>query len=285
MLTRCPGCQTIFRIREDQLSMADGLAHCYRCEQVFNARENILAEPATEKPSQPTEAPEFAHQNSDIEHDTENRNPAETYQSAEVESTIEEIQKELEPSPLTTEQEAPIHTHSAPLSIDDLLAKPAKKRSPLTSLLWFLASITLLAAAVVQIAWFEREQVIAYPEGRMLLEQLCRYANCQVPQRRDLSLISITQRQITSHPGNMETLLVQLTIKNQASFNQPYPLLSLSLSTTDGALIARRSFSPAEYLPSGIDSNQLMPAGISQQIEMAIEDPGIGVTSFEFDFF
>jgi len=285
MLTRCPSCQTIFRIREDQLSMADGLAHCYRCEQVFNARENILEEPATKAPSQPTEEPSLSNQNNDIESDTENTNPTETYQSADIESTIEEIQKELEPSPLTAEPEASTHTSPAPLSIDDLLAKPTKKRSFFTSLLWLLASIALLAAAVVQLAWFEREKVIAYPEGRMLLEQLCRYANCQLPQQRDLSLITITQRQITSHPDNIEALLVQLTIKNQAPFSQPYPLLSLSLSTTDGVLIARRSFSPAEYLPSDIDPNLLMPSGFSQQIEMAIEDPGIGVTSFEFDFF
>ncbi len=286
MLTRCPSCQTIFRIREDQLTMADGLAHCYRCEQVFNARENILEEAAIEaapQDAQPTEEP-ASNQNNHIESDTEDACPTETYQSTHVESTIDDIQKELEPSPLTAEPETAAHAGSAPLSIDDLLATPTKKRTLFASLLWLLTSTTLLAVAALQLAWFEREKVIIYPEGRMLLEQLCHYANCQVPQRQDLTLIAITQRQIASHPDNIEALLAQLTIKNQASFSQPYPLLSLSLLTTDGLLIARRSFSPAEYLPSNSDPNQLMPPGFSQQIEMAIEDPGIGVTSFEFDF-
>jgi len=292
MLTRCPSCETIFRIREDQLTMANGLAHCYRCEQVFNARENILEESLTETPPQPShpiEEPPFAprDQHDDVETNEEEDQSAEAHQSTDVESTIEDIQKELDPEPLEPETETVTSTELAtvPLSIEDLLATPTKKRSIFATLFWLLASITLLAAATAQLAWFEREKVISYPEGRMLLEKLCHYAHCQVPQQRDLSLITITQRQITSHPDNAEALLAQLTIKNQAPFSQPYPILTLSLSTTDGLLIARRSFSPAQYLPSSHNHALLMSPGFSQQIKLEIEDPGIGVTSFEFDFF
>jgi len=295
MLTRCPSCQTVFRIREDQLTMADGLAHCYRCEKVFNARENILDEPPTNAPPQPaheTEEPTLSpsQQPDDvITNQEEDGEPAEPYQSANIESTIEDIQSELDPAPLTqdpeTEAEAFTHSDTASISIEELLATPAKKRNIFATLFWSLASITLLAAATVQLAWFEREKVIKYPEGRMLLEKVCLYAHCKVPQQRDLNLIIVTQRQITSHPSNIDALLAQLTIKNQAPFSQPYPILALSLSTTDGLLIARRSFSPNEYLPTIIDSGLLMSPGFSQRIELEIEDPGIGVTGFEFDFF
>ena len=272
--------------------MADGLAHCYRCEQVFNARENILEEPLTDTLSQPSYPTEYtplspSGQHDEVEADKENDKEIETYQSIHVESTIEDIQKELDPAPLASEPETEVSDHSdaAPISIEELLATPTKKRNIFATLFWLLASITLLAAATAQLAWFEREKVIKHPEGRMLLEKICLYAHCKVPQLRDLNLITITQRQITSHPANIDALLAQLTIKNQASFSQPYPILALSLSTTDGLLIARRSFPPASYLPPDIDSNLLMSPGFSQQIELEIEDPGIGVTGFEFDFF
>ncbi len=234
MLTRCPNCQTIFRIREDQLKMADGLAHCYRCEQVFNARENLSEtatgeEPATQKPT---------HTRSD----------------------------------------------TAPVSVKELLATPQKKRGFFATLLWLLACTALLATATLQLAWFERKELIKYPEGRMLLEKLCHYAHCQVPILRDPDLIQITQRQITSHPHKSDALLVQLTIKNQATFSQPYPILELSLSAVNDKLVARRSFSPAEYLAPATDPNQLMPPGVLQQIEIEIEDPGVAVTGFEFNF-
>ena len=234
MLTRCPHCQTIFRIREDQLNMADGLAHCYRCEQVFNARENLSETAVAEEPA--------------------------------------------------TQRSTPSPPDTTPISVEELLASPKKKRSFFATLFWLLACAALLAAATLQLAWFEREEAIKYPEGRMLLEKLCHYVHCQVPKLRNLNLIQITQRQITSHPHKNSALLVQLTIKNQAPFSQPYPILELSLSTTDEMLVARRSFSPAEYLEPATDHNRLMSPGMLQQIEIEIEDPGAAVTGFEFNF-
>ena len=279
MLTRCPNCHTIFRIREDQLKMADGLAHCYRCEQVFNARENLTETSTAARP--PSQQPTPASATFEGVH------TADTIQSTQVESAIAGIQREITPASLAqeTENTAPPHPDTPPLSIDELLAPPKKSRGFFATLFWLLASSALLAAAALQLAWFEREEVIKYPEGRMLLEKLCHYAKCQLPERRDLSLIKITQRQITSHPERHNALLVELTIQNQASFSQPYPILELSLSATDGALIARRSFSPAEYLDPVTASNRLMPPGIPRQIRIEIEDPGADVTGFEFNFF
>ncbi len=279
MLTRCPNCQTIFRIREDQLKMADGLAHCYRCEQVFDARENLSETATAARP--PTQAPTPSPPNPEAD------SIAGMLQSTQVESAIEGIQREINPAPLAqeTEDTPPSHADTPPLSIDELLAPPKKRKGFFATLFWLLACTALLAAAALQLAWFEREEVIKYPEGRMLLEKLCHYAQCQVPELRDPALIRITQRQITSHPERRNALLVELTIKNQAPFSQPYPILELSLSATDGALIARRSFSPAEYLDPATAANRLMPPGMPRQIRIEIEDPGANVTGFEFNFF
>ncbi len=274
MLTRCPNCQTIFRIREDQLKMADGLAHCYRCEQVFNAREHLSEIPAMTR-AEVRAAPSPA---------TEAGDTGGALPSAQVESAIADIQKGIDPAPLAQNGNngAPAPP-PPPLSLDELLAPPKKRRSLLATLFWLLACTTLLAAAALQLAWFEREQVIQYPEGRRLLEKLCDHVPCQVPERRDLSLIQITQRQIRSHPQRRNALLVELTLENRAPFHQPYPTVELSLSTIDGQLVARRSFSPAEYL--GPTADPQMPPGIPRQIRIEIEDPGSNVTGFEFNFF
>ena len=47
MLTRCPHCQTTFRVSQAQLDAARGKVRCGKCQQVFNAQEHI---------SQPIEA-------------------------------------------------------------------------------------------------------------------------------------------------------------------------------------------------------------------------------------
>ena len=42
LATRCPACNTVFRVVQDQLKVADGWARCGRCERVFDAREALL---------------------------------------------------------------------------------------------------------------------------------------------------------------------------------------------------------------------------------------------------
>jgi predicted Zn finger-like uncharacterized protein len=43
-ITRCPYCQTTFRIRTEQLSVAKGEVRCGSCLQVFKASENLVLE-------------------------------------------------------------------------------------------------------------------------------------------------------------------------------------------------------------------------------------------------
>lgn len=41
MYTQCPHCLTLFRIHPEQLSAANGQAHCCRCHQIFSALDNL----------------------------------------------------------------------------------------------------------------------------------------------------------------------------------------------------------------------------------------------------
>lgn len=69
MLTRCPSCQTVFRLRPEQLRARHGEVRCGHCFNPFNALEHLLesrgdgpsanapvAPPATDGSSQPTAA-------------------------------------------------------------------------------------------------------------------------------------------------------------------------------------------------------------------------------------
>ena len=66
MKTRCPHCQTTFRVSEAQLNVAKGKVRCGKCQQVFNAREYIhpqdetqTATPTSQKKSPPAPAPQI----------------------------------------------------------------------------------------------------------------------------------------------------------------------------------------------------------------------------------
>ena len=42
LATRCPVCQTVFRVVQDQLKVSEGWVRCGRCAKVFNAFEGLF---------------------------------------------------------------------------------------------------------------------------------------------------------------------------------------------------------------------------------------------------
>lgn len=68
LATRCPHCETVFRLRQEQLSLHGGLARCGHCQQIFNAAESLVDEHAHAEPAlvesvesaQPAESAEAA---------------------------------------------------------------------------------------------------------------------------------------------------------------------------------------------------------------------------------
>ena len=56
MLTRCPHCQTAFRVTSEQLKLRQGQVRCGECRGVFNALESLADEAVPAVP--PVAAPE-----------------------------------------------------------------------------------------------------------------------------------------------------------------------------------------------------------------------------------
>lgn len=50
-LTRCPHCETRFRVTEEQLGIARGKVRCGHCMEVFNARDHAEPDPAPSSPA------------------------------------------------------------------------------------------------------------------------------------------------------------------------------------------------------------------------------------------
>ncbi|WP_175914319.1 zinc-ribbon and DUF3426 domain-containing protein [Burkholderia metallica] len=46
LATRCPHCETVFRLQQEQLSLHQGLVRCGHCHEVFNAAESLVSEHA-----------------------------------------------------------------------------------------------------------------------------------------------------------------------------------------------------------------------------------------------
>ncbi len=156
-----------------------------------------------------------------------------------------------------------------------------KKRG---GLLWSIGILALLALGLSQLAWFKRDMLMHYPEGRTLLRTACEYIGCELPTIRAPEKIQVLSRSISMHPEIENALLIQLTIVNKANFSQPQPILQISLFSSEERLVVQRRFKPSEYLANNVKPGPLLP-GKAMYVELAIEDPGDDVTGFKLDFF
>lgn len=235
MITHCPHCDTYFRVSSEQLSAHDGEVRCGRCTQTFNALERLephaVDHPAGAAAPQANEAASKTPRHKEII-------PAPT-KIPEADQALSDIPSEL-PRKKSTRR--------------------APRDLPKTPWLWLLGIILLIVTFATQGAYFYRNELAAYnPELRPLLEGLCRGLQCEIELLRNPDLINIEASDLVSDPANPDIITVNITLRNRAKFAQAHPLLELTLTDAQNALVARRVFQPAEYLSTGVAVGAGMP--------------------------
>lgn len=262
MYTHCPHCDTYFRVTSEQLKRAHGEVRCGRCFGTFNALQHLIDEPPanTERPA-----------------------PAETGQAGGAQPTLQEngTAKAVESLPPTSG--AAIRRDHPQQLIEALQVQEGGSGGK--RLLWGLLSLPLLLLLAAQYAYFNLEQLSQNPQLRPALVVLCQVVDCEVPMVRAPQQITLTQRDIRSHPDSRDILLVKATMVNEAGFTQPFPVVELVLHDITGHPIAGRRFLPGEYL---VDPSLDVAAGFSDHssatIVLELIDPGAEAVGFEFNF-
>jgi len=155
----------------------------------------------------------------------------------------------------------------------------------LHAVLWGTACLLLILALPVQYGYFMRDDLAKHAPLRPLIKSMCNTLGCEVSLQRDISQIKIIGRDVRSHPDFMNALLIYVTLNNQATFHQAYPALELSFSDINGRPLAKRRFSPREYLPADINLKQGMAPNAPLKGKIEIVDPGKNAVNFQFEFF
>ena len=165
--------------------------------------------------------------------------------------------------------------------LESSLQTPAKQRS---GLLWGLISLILALLLAGQYIYFERNTLAGHDKLRPWLVTFCHYARCELEPIRALEQIHILSREVRSHPTIKNTLLIELELINDAAFRQPWPTLQMTFSDINGNMVARRSFSPGDYLHNEQDIKDGMPSRSPVSIDLVLVDPGPKAVNFEFKF-
>lgn len=279
-ITTCPQCKTRFRVSAEQLAARRGDVRCGCCTHIFNAYATLAAEtpepPQDIEVSQPESPPEKVRPFSPEAEETAPQSiPAEETEalpeapaveiqeeiSAEIESLAEpythshepQVETSTEPEPESAAEIRVVRVQPPPLTIEARVSPDSPKYGPPPrprhAWPWVLASLLLLAGLAGQGTYFLRDAIAAsYPPTRPMLELACTYLQCRISLPQQPDLLSIESSELHADPTRANIVVLTSALRNRAPHIQSYPTLELTLTNIKDQMVARRIFTPGEYV-------------------------------------
>jgi predicted Zn finger-like uncharacterized protein len=232
MYAQCPACLTTFKVTPAQLTARGGMVRCGICSAIFHAKQRLLQvspKPGAEATAPPREET-VATNNSKRMRGGKNRRVSSRRRRTRI-----------EPAVTTNAEDAAIPTVTE-------LERLVKPRSIWRSFFWSLGNLALLFLLAGQIIYFYHDELAADPSWRPVVREFCDHAGCELRPRQDFARIELLQTSIAPHPKYANALRIRATLVNRATFAQAYPGMEISLTSNAGQVLARRTFTPAQYL-------------------------------------
>jgi predicted Zn finger-like uncharacterized protein len=260
LATRCPWCETVFRLSKDQAAVRAGMVRCGICGHTFNAldylvrgadlgghAERIMASrsaaaarpPARGAPaSAPGPAPSAAARIT----------PSMPRDDELIEVTRIEGERRPEPADL---DDAPIG--------DRRLAEPSflrqardGERAPMSrgaAFAWLLLNLVALLLLIAQTGYFWRGPIFAaFPDLSTLVAQSCAALGCQLDPPADIDLITIESSALEPAAGRANVVTFSTLLRNHSPVSERYPAIELTLTDAEDHPTVRRVLMPRDYL-------------------------------------
>ena len=283
MITRCPECNTSFRVAPPQLAAQHGMVRCGRCMAVFDGFKTLSSvddPPGTETPPAPAVVEEQAP-----------AAPAEpVFQLEPVSAT--ELAAAAEPvRDVAAKSEGADETKDfgpAPeqLTIDDQLFLEERRAARSRNARWWAtAAAVLVLVLAAQVVHAYRGELAAYlPWTRPYLAWMCDLLKCGIflPQRPRLIAIEASDLQATD-PAQPAVIQLTATVRNHAGYDVGYPALDLVLTNTREHTLARRIFLPRDYLGPERDVKAGIPASGEVTIRIDLNTGDLNPAGFRLD--
>lgn len=288
LITRCPDCQTSFRITVEMLQKADGRVRCGRCETVFSAF-NSLADTRTDLNALGAE--EITLESIPRRREATNDygtgltvtaraeaepvdDDAKTAQSG-AETLYSELisEREVDSVLAATEDGEPAPPWTA---AQTSASRPART--------WIVAALAAFVVLLGQLTYHFRAALVATPFIGPPLAAVYARLGVSAQPSADPADFEIVDWLATAGTGSgpPPTLRISAGIRNRSSKPETPPLLFLKLTDRFGNPIGTRYFEPSEYLDAS-PSGGLLPPGATASAQLELVDPGPQAYGFEVD--
>lgn len=224
MYTRCPECSTPFKITHAQLALREGLVRCGKCDSVFLATEQMLELPP--------------RQNHDRVADHHERSAATPARKRGTRKTRRKHAHRARAAEANRDPTIP--------TISELSFVPKRRRLP--PVVGAIGNLALLLLLVGQVMFFYPNEVAQFQILKSSVADFCQALGCRIEPPAPPAPPELNETTIAPHPRFANALRIRAVMVNRAAATQPLPLMEVSLTDSNGALVARRTFEPRQYL-------------------------------------
>ena len=152
------------------------------------------------------------------------------------------------------------------------------------SIIFTGGSLLLAALIAVQLAVIYRaELLVRAPQARSALLQLCGVFGCTVGWPTQVDQLAVIGSELQTIPGT-DVLELTTVIRNRALFRQALPAVEVTLTDSLNRPIARKVFTPADYLAAaGEPSSRIedgLGSGSDYTIRLFFEARGVQAAGF-----
>lgn len=287
LITRCPNCETLFKVVPDQLRISEGWVRCGQCDEVFDASLHLLQAPPTKKmpadlqESVLPDATEDGAQWTSLQAIPDAISPVEETISMSMELRDEQVETNSSKAPLSEpvilpgpdDHEADIDAGLAEVSFLQDDNNGAFWRQPSMRATLALLSLVLLLGLLAQIVLHERDQMVALEPGlRPWLLAACVPLNCVLTPLRRIESIVIESSSFAKLQGDSYRL--NFTVKNRSDVPLAVPAIELTLTDLADQPVVRRVLLPAEL---GVKSETLT-ADVEWPISLVMTIKAVGTS-------
>jgi predicted Zn finger-like uncharacterized protein len=317
LFTRCPECDTTFRVTDDTLKKASGQVRCGRCASVFNAYAE-LHDPAARTfepvppPPAPVEPPASVEPPPAPPPETAAAPPppasaaaappAESAAAAPPPDSPAATASPPAPTEPASAAATPADAHAiSATEVDRVLTDEVGLPTPQTPYAWqrsdeplqrrarsrwwsVAAALALLALGAQAIHHF-RSDIAGHATFGPWLTATYAAFGAEIAPHWDVRQYEILDWIATAEPNarGLGSLKITARIQNRGPRQQPYPAVQLRLKDRWEAAVGSRMFTPGEYLPRDAPRGRLMSPGETARAEIEVVDPGPDAYGFELD--
>lgn len=139
-------------------------------------------------------------------------------------------------------------------------------------MLMAIASVILILTAIGQSAYVFRNQIAAwFPQTKPLLAKACAELGCQVGLPTHIDNVSIESSELQALATHANTFSLTVLLRNHGATEQAWPSIELMLNDSNETPIARRVFTPKEYLAAVPEAKAGFAARSEQPVKLFFE--------------